>query len=270
MIGTSLNLGDQLTVLSANSVSWMDAPASVTAVNNANYVFSVAVVNGNSIVLTVTSAPAAINFDVASGVATFTAQGGAADTINVSIVNNAYTGHQNWYLISDPAEPINLTANAVADGFVNTDANGNANSNEVIGPIAGLSTTISSLAINTSGGADVVTGIAAGAADVTISGAATLAVTGAITTTGSVTFSTYTNVDFEAGVIASGSSSVISFSNVGAITDGGGGRAYGRHGEFGRYRRHWHHGKPSVHGRHRCYRDGRLLRRIRHTIDRIG
>ena len=218
VLGSSLHVGDQLTILTATSVSWSGAPISETAVNNSNYVFSVAVVNGNSIVLTVTSAPALTNLDVTGGAVTFQAAGSAADTVSVSIVNTAYTGNQDYYLITDPADPITLSANAIAAGWTLTDANGSANSNDALGPVSG----ISSLFLGTSAGADIVSGIAAGSADVTVSGSGTLDVTGAITTSGNVSFSSYVNVDFEPGVTASGPSSVITISGVGSISDDAG------------------------------------------------
>ncbi len=195
VVGSSLNVGDQLMILTASSLSWSGAPASVTAINNPAYTFSVAVVNGNSIVLTVTSAPALTNLDVTGGVVTFQAAGSAADTVNVSIVNTTYTGNQNCYLITDPAESISLSANAIAAGWTLTDANGIANANDALGPVSG----ISSLFLGTSGGADIVSGIAAGAADVSISGSGTLDIMGTITTTGNVSFSTYSSISDDGG-----------------------------------------------------------------------
>ena len=52
VIGHNLNAGDQITILTASSVSWSGAPATVTAINNSNYVFSVTVSAG-SVTLTV-------------------------------------------------------------------------------------------------------------------------------------------------------------------------------------------------------------------------
>jgi trimeric autotransporter adhesin len=197
VIGTSLNLNDQLTILTAsNNITTTFANSTVTS---GSYTFSIGYV-GNTVVLTVMSAPANTSLDVTGGVVTFTAQGGAADTVTVS--NNGTT-----YTINDPAEPIVLTANAVGASWSNIDAN------TVTGPMSG----ITDLSILTSGGADVVSGIAAGSADVAVSGATSLSVAGDITTTGNVTFSGFPTVDFEADVTTTGN---ITFSSVGAITDG--------------------------------------------------
>ena len=214
ILSNSLSLGDSLTILTAsNGVTWTGAPTSITVGSGPYaYTFSVAV-NANTIVLTVTAAPVVTNLDVTNGVLTFAAAGGAADTVNVSIVNTAYTNNQNYYLITDPAEPIVLSQNAINAGWTLTDQNGNGNTQyDAVGPVSG----ITSFAINTAGGADVVSGIAAGSASVSLSGTSSLSVTGPITTAGNVAFS-YPTVDFESNVTTTGN---IAFSGVSTITDG--------------------------------------------------
>ena len=199
--GANLAVGNQLTILSATSISGNFANASsITATNNASYTFSASVV-GNTVVLMVTGAPTGpTSLDVTGGIVSFTAQGPTADNVTVAISGSNY-------VISDPGAPIVLTANA-------TNANwSNMNANTVIGPTSG----ITSLSIDTASGIDSIAGIAAGTADVALSGFGNLTINGAVTTSGNLSISGYNAVDFESSVTASTS---ITISGVTNITDG--------------------------------------------------
>ena len=136
--------------------------------------------DNNEVVLTVS----AINevFDVTSGTATLSAPASIANNIAVSISGVDY-------VVTDTATPIVLTANAVSAGWSNTTPN----------TVTGPTSDIANFAIESSDQSDVITGLAAGSANVNISGTGTLDFEDNVTTSGNITVSGYTDITDGAG-----------------------------------------------------------------------
>ena len=108
---------------------------------------------------------AVTNLDVSNGTVSL-ALPGAAPNITVSISGSNY-------VINDPNDSIVLDANAVSANW------SNFNANTVMGPISG----ISNISITTAAGTGIISGIAAGSANLSLSGPGTITVNARVVTT---------------------------------------------------------------------------------------
>ena len=195
----NLAIGNSFEIIYAptGSITGSFSNGSFTAANLPGYTFSVTV-HPTNVVLTVTQVPTTDVFEVEAGTGTFGSPGGVNNDLTVTKVANVYT-------IADANEPIVLGAGATAAGWTHV------NSNEITGPA-----NLSNLSFSTVDGSDDFESLAAGSANVSITGFGSLAIDGPITTTGSISISTYSSVEFSGNVTATGS---ITVSSVGAITD---------------------------------------------------
>jgi hypothetical protein len=114
--------------------------------------------------------PATLDFS--NGTVLFTGASGINDTLTVTQANGFYT-------VSDSADTIALTPTAVSAGW------SGSGTNAVTGPTAGAA----NLSFGLAGGSDTLGTVLAGAANLTVTGAASLDVAGLVSTSGTVTIS---------------------------------------------------------------------------------
>lgn len=177
---TGLSLGNTFTLIDNQGSAAINGQfaggTTVVATNNPSYVFTLnyAGGDGNDLVATLTSVAVNGTLDETGGVVTYAAGAGVNNGLSVSI-----DGSGN-FVVSDTANPITLTAAAIAAGW-SVNASGIATR-----PAAG----VTGLVFNLGDGADQVAGINAGTANVTLNGSGAQALAGAVTTTGTVTINT--------------------------------------------------------------------------------
>ena len=154
----NLNIGDTFTIVSTSAgtlTGTFAAGSTITAANNPFYIFSISYA-GNDVTLNVTQVPTGDVVDVVGNAVNFYTLGGVANNLSVSLANNAYT-------LTDTAEPIELSGNAVRR-LAHVIVGGNPDLNEVTGPTtytdsSSNTVTLSNFNFSTQDAADTVTGM---------------------------------------------------------------------------------------------------------------
>ncbi len=179
---TGINVGDSFTLIANNGTnavtSQFTGGTTIQSFNNPLYFFTLNYTGGagNDVVATLSLIATSGILDVTNGLANYSAGAGVNNILSVD--NNGLD-----FVISDTANAIILTANAVAAGWTVTGG-------VATGPVAGLS----SFVFNLNDGADGFTLLNAGGASVMVNGTGSLAINGAVTTTNTFTASQFVSV----------------------------------------------------------------------------